>query len=148
MPRANRDTVTTIPAREYFEHAHEDDSSEFPPTLASTETGTMLWKCPTDWGGFNLMRLWFLGIQNQNAVPLTIDVIAGTCDELYYAHNQEDDTKTIDLVADTYTCLDITENFETVLALITSCDLVQITVTNNSEDSQDFILIGVEIVEA
>lgn len=146
MPSAFRNTGEENLAREYFEHAHNPNSTSFPSNLSTGATNEMIWKCPTSWAGFSLVRLWFLGEYNDVDVPLTVVIHAGTCTEVYNIHTQTDNTLTIATTAGVYTCLNITTDFATVLGLISPCDLVRIQVTNNDGET-DCILMGVEIVE-
>jgi len=137
--------VVSVP-REYFEHAHSGTDYAFPADIMPSADGEAMWKCPSNWQGFSLVRLWFLGNFDDADLPLTVILIAGTCGEA------EDDIfdlaelsiSTTDLV---FTCLDLTVLFEGFLSAVESCDLVQFIIINlDEENSVKFM--GVEIVEA
>jgi hypothetical protein len=132
--------------REYFEHAHSSQIGGFPAFLDPSEIGTLLWKCPTNWKGFALVRLWFFGVDLDVDVPIEVDVFAGTCNEELYS-NMDSHAYSLSLAELTLYCLEIQVELSDFLSTIKSCDLLEIDVTNN-DLSTAFLFMGVEIVEA
>lgn len=147
MPRANRDLVgdDRVP-RSIFEHAHESGSSVFPPELDYEDAATILYKHPANWVGFDRFRLWVEGLDDNATFGLTVVIMAGTCGEGPSTHI-ENHSFDIATTIGQFTCVNLLTTYATVIALISDCDMVTITVVNN-EDSGRVTVYGIEIVES
>lgn len=147
MPKAwgGYSAPTARVPRTIFAHAHESGSSLFPPALNFNDVGLAYTLMPDNWNGLDGLYAWFWDDATEaKTVNITINI--ATCDEVFNTHTQTVNAIVVNIVANEYECLDLTTIFETVLANLSSRDMIQVLVTYASGD-EPLSYFGIELQE-
>lgn len=130
--------------RTLFQHAHRDDDASFPADVSLDLFATMFVLLPDNWNGTDAIVLWFLGVgTGAGNTDVTID--AATCGEALNTHTLTVANIAVALVANQYTCVDITTEFAALIALLNPRDMLRIMADEDTETGAE--IVGIEIQE-